>query len=367
MAAMLNSFIGSLEKVPQYINECKKIGVQILKPDINESRTLFTVKNNAIRFGLAAVKNVGEAVINVICEERDANGSFKDFMDFCKRTNGKGINKKCIESLIKCGAFESMNNRATLLASFEKIIDGISQTQRNNIEGQFNLFEIHKEEIKQEEIKFINEFPQKELLAMEKEMIGMYISGHPLDKYAEIVSKEATLTSLDLVENDDENHESKLKDDMEVVIGGIISTRRNKITKNNDTMAFLEVEDFYGKIDVIVFPKVLGIYNSVIKEEAPVFIKGRIKLKEDEPPTVICQNVKEIKLVRKLYLKIENELDEKVTELLKKAKGENPVYVYYSQEKVTKIAPKELWSKLDDVTIEELKKVLGEDNVKIVE
>ncbi|MBE5813053.1 MAG: DNA polymerase III subunit alpha [Clostridiales bacterium] len=367
MAAMLNSFIGSLEKVPQYINECKKIGVQILKPDINESRTLFTVKNNAIRFGLAAVKNVGEAVINVICEERDNNGPFRDFMDFCKRTNGKGINKKCIESLIKCGAFESMNNRATLLNSFEKIIDGISQTQRNNIEGQFNLFEIHKEEIKQDEIKFINEFPQKELLAMEKEMIGMYISGHPLDKYSEIVSKEATITSLDLVENDEENHEGKLKDDMEVVIGGIISTRRNKITKNNDTMAFLEVEDFYGKIDVIVFPKVLGIYNSLIKEEVPVFIKGRIKLKEDEPPTVICQNVKEIKLVRKLYLKIENELDEKVTQILKKLKGDNPVYVYYSQEKVTKIAPKELWSNLSEECVSKLKEILGDDNVKIVE
>jgi DNA polymerase-3 subunit alpha len=198
-------------------------------------------------------------------------------------------------------------------------------------------------------------------------MIGMYISGHPLDKYADIISKEATLTSLDLIESDEENHESKLKDDMEVVIGGIISTRRNKITKNNDTMAFLEVEDFYGKIDVIVFPKVLSAFNSVIKEEVPVFIKGRIKLKEDEPPTVICQNVKEIKLVRKLYLKIENELDEKVKEILKKSKGDNPVYVYYAQEKVTKIAPKELWSNLSEGTLEELKQALGNDSVKIVE
>lgn len=367
MAAMLNSFIGSLEKVPQYINECKKLGIKILKPDINESRTLFTVKDNAIRFGLAAVKNVGEAVINIICQERDSSGPFKSFMDFCKRTNGKGINKKCIESLIKCGAFESMNNRATLLNSYEKIIDGINQVQRNNIEGQFNLFEIHKEDIKQDEIRFINEFPQRELLAMEKEMLGLYISGHPLDKYLDIVSKEVTLTSLDLVENDDETQETKLKDDMEVVIGGIISTRRNKITKNNETMAFLEIEDFYGKINVIVFPKVLSVYNTAIKEDIPVFIKGRIKLKEDEPPTVICQNVREIKLVRKLYLKIEKELDDKVTEILKKSKGDNPVYVYYSQEKVTKIAPKELWSNLGEGTIEELKEILGNDNVKIVE
>ena len=150
-------------------------------------------------------------------------------------------------------------------------------------------------------------------------------------------------------------------------MGGIISTRRNKITKNNDTMAFLEIEDFYGKIDVIVFPKVLGVFNSVIKEEVPVFIKGRIKLKEDEPQTVICQNVKEIKLVRKLYLKIENELDEKVKEILKKSKGDNPVYVYYAEEKVTKIAPKELWSNLGEEGIGQLKEILGKDNVKVVE
>ncbi len=353
MAAMLNSFIGSLDKVPQYIAECKKLGIKILGPNINESYTLFTVKDNAIRFGLAAVKNIGEEAVDAIVLERNANGKFTDFEDFCKRISGKKVNKKCIESLIKCGAFDGMHYRSVLLESYEKIIDGISQSEKNNIEGQFNLFDIGKT-ANNVSTKFnypvINEFSQKELLMMEKEMLGLYISGHPLDKFRDIAEKRSNITSQDVVEYvenaDNDNFESKVRDEMEVSICGIISNKKTKITKNNETMAFFKIEDLYGTINAIVFPKTYSRLQNSIKEDIPVVIKGRLSLREDEEPKIICNSIEEINLVpSKLYLKIEeneeNIVDTTILPILSKSHGDTSVMLYYSKDKITKVAPKE--------------------------
>ena len=378
MAAMLNSFIGSLDKVPQYISECKKLGIKILGPNINESFTLFTVKDNAIRFGLAAVKNIGEDAVDSIVLERNTGGKFTDFEDFCKRISGKKVNKKCIESLIKCGAFDGMHYRSVLIESYEKIIDGISQSEKNNIEGQFNLFDIGKE-TNNVSTKFnypvINEFSQKELLMMEKEMLGLYISGHPLDKFRDISEKRSNITSQDVVEYvenaNNDNFESKVRDEMEVSICGIISSKRTKITKNNETMAFFKIEDLYGTINAIVFPKTYGRLQNSIKEDIPVVIKGRLSLREDEEPKIICNSIEEINLVpSKLYLKIEeneeNIVDTTILPILSKSHGDTSVMLYYSKDKITKVAPKEYNVNVSDEILKELSRVLGEENVKCV-
>lgn len=378
MAAMLNSFIGSLNKVPQYINECKKLNIEILKPDINESKALFTVKDNAIRFGLAAIKNVGEAVIDVIVKEREENGAFSDFDDFCKRVNGKGINKKCVESLIKCGTFESMGNRATLLANYEKVIDGINQMQRNNIEGQVNLFDLGNNNNKltnagMESHRVLAELPQKELLALEREMMGIYISGHPLDKYEKQISEKTNLNSLDIseyIENQEgqSNEASNLKDGMPVTVGGLINRVKTKITKNNTTMAFVELEDFYGTMEVIMFPKTFDIFNRFLSQENPVLIKGRLNLADEDEPKIVCQTIEEIEVEKKLYLKVKAKEDEifnqKVVPILKAQKGNMSVFVYFDDVKQLMMSGMKV--KIDDKLINKVSEFLGEENVKVV-
>ena len=378
MAAMLNSFIGSLDRVPQYISECKKLGISILCPDINESMATFSVKDNAIRFGLGAVKNVGETVVKAIVQEREQNGKFKDFEDFCKRATRKGVNKKCVESLIKCGAFDGMKYRSVLLQSYEKIIEGISSTERNNVSGQFNLFDmgaVPKMETFSYDYPKIPEFPKKQLLSFEKELLGLYVSGHPLDKYQDFLDKKTTINTLDVAEyienRGNDEFESKIEDNMEVTVGGMISNKRTKITKNNETMGFFKLEDFYGTIDAIVFPKVyLRIQNKIV-EDIPVLIKGRLSLKEDEEPKIICNNIEELNLpVEKLYLKItkdkESFIDSEILPLLRSNYGETKVFLYYEDKKITKVVPSELNVKITDFLIGKLEDVLGKGNVKCV-
>ncbi len=377
MAAMLNSFIGSLDKVPQYVSECKKLGIKILKPSINESFTLFTVKDNTIRFGLAAVKNIGEEVVDVIVREREENGKFIDFDDFCKRISGKKVNKKCIESLIKCGAFDDMKYRSVLLDSYEKIIDGISQVEKNNVIGQFNLFDMGKEDELSTKFNYPikPEFSQKELLMMEKEMLGLYISGHPLDNFRDIIEKRTNLNLLDVLEyvenKNNDSFESKVSDNMEVTVGGIISNKKVKITKNNETMGLFKLEDLYGTIDAIVFPKAYIRLQNSIKEDIPVIIKGRLSLREDEEPKIICNYIEEVKLkVSKIYLKIEVEkegiVDSNILPLLKRHSGDTKVLLYYAKDKLTKVAPPEFNVEVSDRLLEELGEILGAECVKCV-
>ncbi|MBP3284468.1 MAG: DNA polymerase III subunit alpha [Clostridia bacterium] len=373
MAAMLNSFIGSLNKVPQYINECKKLGISVLKPSINESRELFTVNDGAIRFGLAAVKNVGEAVVETIVRERDTNGKFTDFEDFCKRITGKGVNKKCVESFIKCGAFDEFQKRSVLLASFEKIMDGIDKMQKSSIAGQINFFETTVSQSESFSFVYpeIPELSKKELLGFEKEMLGLYISGHPLDKYEGVLARVTNLSSLDLSADEESGQEGKpLSDNMDVCVGGIIVGRKNKITKNNEMMSFLTLEDFYGTLEVIVFPKTYQKIASVLQEDVPILLKGRLSLREDEEPKIICQSAELLEIgAERIYLKITLAMEEKVQSvisLLQKSKGTTRVCFYYEREKVTKVAPESLSVRVTEELVEALENLLGEGCVKLV-
>ena len=311
MAATLNSFLGNLDKVPYYIEECRRLKIDILKPDINKSETRFIVDNGKIRFGLGSIKNVGIAAVNAVVEERQKNGEYKSFTDFCERIQAEAVNKKCIESLIKAGAFDEFEQtRSTLMASFEDIVDAISDSSRKNIQGQVSMFDLgglggnqnpsEEDEKQLEKLKYsyttLKEYTDKELLSMEKEMLGLYISGHPLEQLKEIIEKISNISTLKIKEGLDELEQTgkfPYKDGQTVKFIGIINSIKKKYTKNNKIMAFLNVEDLYGNIEVIVFENCYQMSANSLIEDNIVLIEGRLSIKEEEQNiTILASKIK---------------------------------------------------------------------------
>ncbi len=317
MASMLNSYLGNLDKVPDYIDECKKLGIEILKPEINKSYSRFTVESGKIRFGLGSIKNVGLQPVANIIKERDANGSFTSFTDFCERMAGEAVNKKCIESLIKAGTFgEFPETRATLLASFETIIDTIQSYNKKGMDGQVTMFDLgsssdltSEAENNLEEIKYnFSEQPElneKELLSMEKEMLGIYVSGHPLQKIREQIIASTNISSMQMKDIDEINsigadgdksdvrveEVAKFTDGQEVRIAGIITSVKKKYTKNNKIMAFISIEDLYGSAEIIVFEPTYLKAQDVLVEENVVLISGRLSIREDDETKIVANRI----------------------------------------------------------------------------
>jgi DNA polymerase-3 subunit alpha len=318
MAAMLNSYIGSSSRVSRYIDDCKSMKIDVLPPDINESNVRFSVINKKIRFGLCAIKNVGSGIIKDVTDERKENGNYRSFIDFCERTSKLDINKRCVESLIKAGSFDSMNkNRAQLMAVFEKIIDGINNTRKRNVEGQVSMFEMNsagKEQSGLADYKFpdIKDYPQKMMLAMEKEMLGLYISGHPLDNFKDEILEKTTVSSMDLYTDEENENSKKINDGMNVTVGGIVTNRTIKTTKNNKTMAFIEIGDFGGTMEIVVFPEIYERNKMILIEDNIIYIKGSINMKEEEQAKIIANTIYPVKKeIRKtLCIKIDEELEE---------------------------------------------------------
>ena len=305
MAATLNSFLGNLDKIPQYINECKELGIEILKPRINKSFTKFTVEDNKIRFGLGSIKNVGIAPIEIIINEREKNGKYKGFTDFCERIAEEAVNKKCIESLIKAGVFDEFEQtRATLLQSFESIIDTIQGSKKKGLDGQVTLFDLgsKEEQKKMNEVKYTfyekEELSEKELLSIEKEMLGIYISGHPLENIRNEIEKRTNINTMQLKEIDEQMNsqlettsQTKFSDGQFVKYAGIISKVKKKYTKNNKIMAFVTVEDLYGTVEVIVFESVYLKAGKSLMEENVVMVEGRLSIRDDETTTIIASQI----------------------------------------------------------------------------
>ena len=318
MAATLNSYLGNLDRVPQYIDECKRLGIEILKPDINKSFEKFTVENGKIRFGLGSIKNVGTVPVQNIVKERNENGEYKGFTDFCERISDTQVNKKCVESLIKAGVFEEFEQtRATLLASFEAIIDTIQGGKKKAFSGQVSMFDIgteeEKEEMEKQKYKFQenDELPEKELLSMEKEMLGIYISGHPLEKLKEQIMNLTNISTLDLnIINEQTNNlnsdvegqvvevggQSKPKfiDGQKVKYAGIITSIKKKYTKNNKIMAFITIEDLYGIAEVIAFENTVISAGKSLIEENIVIVDGRLSIREDGDATIIANEIRDL-------------------------------------------------------------------------
>ena len=308
MAATLNSFLGNLDKIPMYIDECKRLKIDILKPDINKSYTKFTVDNGKIRFGLGSIKNVGITAVNAIVKEREENGLYESFTDFCERMKNEAVNKKCIESLIRAGAFDKFEQtRSTLLASFETILDTIQETERKSFAGQVTMFDLAmpEENIKELQYSFNvqKEFSEKDLLSMEKEMLGIYISGHPLEKLREQIERETNVDSMKLKEIAnlqstvlDEGEyiarKNEYKDGQFVKYAGIITSVKKKYTKNNTIMAFVTVEDLYGTVEIIVFENCYQEASKYLVEESIVMVEGRLSIREDDEPKIVARSIK---------------------------------------------------------------------------
>jgi len=301
MAALLNSFLGSPNKISQYVVECRRMGIQVLPPDINESGERFTVNNGKIRFGLTAVKNVGSNVVKQIIAERYKNGPYRSFVDLCERVDSRDLNKRCIESLIKSGAFDSFGvYRSRLMNSYEKIMENIANERKERIEGQMSLFDMASAAVisKVHEIPYpdMEEYDFRLLLAMEKDVLGLYVSGHPLSEFEEEIRKAVTLYSSELAleEHGSEHANGRFTDGSFARIAGIISDIKTITTKSNQLMAFVTVEDLTGQMEVIVFPNVLEKYGELIKPELPVWIEGKLSIREDEQPKIIVDTIKPI-------------------------------------------------------------------------
>lgn len=304
MAATLNSYLGNLDKIPLYIDECRRMNIEILKPNVNESSTRFTVHDNKIRFGLGSIKNVGVAVVDSIVAERVKNGPFVSFTDFCERIQDEAVNKKCIESLIKAGAFDSFGEtRSTLLASFETIIDTIQDTARKNFKGQVSMFDLDSMDSEdKEELKYtfteLKEFEDRELLSMEKEMLGIYISGHPLAKIREQIIKATNIDTMKMMEIKEEldatGNTSRYNDGQFVKYAGIISSIKKKYTKNNKLMAFATVEDLYGSAEIIIFENAYMNASNLLVTDNIVLVEGRLSIREDEDVKIVAREIKEL-------------------------------------------------------------------------
>ncbi|MGI5959125.1 MAG: DNA polymerase III subunit alpha [Massiliimalia sp.] len=383
MAALMTSVLGNSDKVNEYITYCKNHQIRIMPPNVNVSSLGFTVASNGrdIHFGLLAIKNLGKGMIQNIVAERERGGAFEDLPDFCQRMYGKDLNKRAIESLIKAGAFDVFpHNRFEMINSYESILEQIDEDSRRNIKGQIDLFSMVDSEKTGFVIPSAQEYSPSELMNMEKETVGLYLSGHPLDQ----VSGLPSTLQLDQIGDYSRLEEEELLrvDGKRVKFLGIVQHRKAMNTKNSGTMAFVQFEDKTGLLEVIVFPKVYEPNLRLFEEGTILLISGRISVKEEEPVKVICETVCDLKTLTAkqqssqasapqrtkrggLYLKFESRWDDnipKVKQLLGEHPGQEPVYFYFSREK-SYVLLKDCQAGVDDGLMEALKQLLSEEKV----
>jgi len=381
MAATMNSLLGNLNKIPEYIEECKSMNIEVLRPDINESDSKFGVVSKKIIFALETIKNVSSGAISDIISVREREGKFKSFIDFCEKVSGENVNKKCVESLIKAGCFDSVEkdlSRIDLLESFEVVIDNINSSRRKNYANQINLFEAVSEESTITIPKSKRIANKKELLDMEKEIIGIYVSGHPLDEFNEYILKNSTVTTKDL-EVKEENDEEQLEindvntidyDSKQVVICGIIDSSKIIHTKNNSQMMFAEMSDRYGTIELILFAGTFSKFSRLMEVGNVVKIRGKVSIKENEKAKILVSEVEKISKNQNIYIKIpkdkfdlESNVLEFVDEISNEYFGTVPVYLFYEGTNKLKLLNRSYWLNESDDAINELKARLGEENI----
>lgn len=379
MAALLSSVLDSPEKVARYTIECNRMGIRILPPDINRSCSGFTVSGKDVRFGLAVIKNIGVACIDSIVSEREKYGEFKSYEDFVKRTVGLAVSKRVHENLIRSGAFDALGEkRSQLLAAYESMVDAAAEDRKRNLEGQLSLFgEEETETVSGAKYPPLEEFPMKRLLAMEKECIGFYISGHPLDEYKEDLARLSTVRVLDILQtvSEDEGEQTiheAVYDGAEVSLCGILSEVKSKLTRNGQMMAFAKLEDLTGKMECIVFPKTYLQCKPYLTEDAVVKMDGRLSFREDEEPKLLCNSVVPItqaqEEARKLYLRFplgKDYLFEHIKPILTQHRGNAPVQLYPEETKRSVIAPMEYWVEISEELTEKIAEIIGKENVAV--
>ena len=374
MAALMTSVIDNSEKVAEYIMVCKSMGITILPPDINQGESGFSVNGRSIRYALTAIKSVGRPVIDAVVEERRERGPYVNLKDFITRVAQKDVNKKAMENFIKAGAFDSLpGTRKQFMSAYVQIMDHIIKDRKNNMAGQMSLFDLVDDSQKEEfDVKLpdVGEYSKEMLLSFEKEVLGVYISGHPLEEWEELWKKGITNTTADFMLKE-ESGETVVKDNMSVTIGGMIADKKIKYTKNDKVMAFLTLEDLLGSVEVIVFPKDYEKYHEKLTEDNKVFIKGRVSLEEDKDGKLICERVTPFDEVqRKLWIKFKTrqEYEENVGELYKMladSDGQDGVVIYIEDPKSMKQLPPNKNVNADKKLISEMEGRFGNENIKI--
>ena len=375
MAALMTSVIEMPNKVAEYIQVCRQMGISILPPDVNCGIYGFSVDHGAIRYGLSAIKSVGRPVINALVEEREKNGTYRSLKDFIERLTGI-VNKRAIENFIKAGALDCLEgNRRQKMNVYGQIVDSIAQEKKNSFAGQMSLFDLVSDEDKKDfEIRMPNvgEYDKEMVLAFEKEVLGIYLSGHPLEGYRGIMDKMISAKTTDF-QPDEESGIPKVYDGQKVIIGGMITERTIKYTRNNKVMAFLTVEDLVGTVEVVVFPRDYEKWQTLITDDARVFIQGRVNAEDDRPSKLILEKVHSFEdIPREIWIQFKDKAEYSAAEaelqsFLQSASGTSAVVIYLKDVKAMKRLPAAFCIRINEEILSELKKKYGESNVKVVE
>ena len=376
MAALMTSVIDNPGKVAEYIYSCRQMGIKILPPDINRGVGNFSVDNGNIRYGLAAIKSIGRPVIESIIEERKLRGEFKNLKDFIERLSNKEVNKRTVENFIKSGAFDSLKGtRKQLMMIYIRVMDQVNQEKKYSMTGQMSLFDIVDEEQKKEfEITMpdVGEYQKETLLAFEKEVLGVYLSGHPLEEYEEKWRNNISTTTQDF-QLDEETGVTKVRDGAKEIIGGMITSKTIKYTKKNQTMAFITIEDLMGTVEVVIFPRDYEKNQQYLQEDSKVFVKGRVSEEDDNASKLICEEIIPFERTRKeLWLQYENKAaylaDEKhLFAMIADSEGDDAVVIYCKAERAVKRLPKNRNIKIEPGILSRLTNYFGESCAKVVE
>lgn len=375
MAALLTSVIDNSGKVSEYILACKNMGIAILPPDINKGEAGFSVDGKAIRYALTAVKGVGRPAIEQIVTERRLRGPYTNLEDFITRNAEGELNKRVIENLIKAGAFDTLGGtRKQFMSIYIQILDRINSDKKNNMAGQMSLFDIVSDEQKEEfDIKLpdVGEYSKEMKLAFEKEVLGIYVSGHPLEEYESLWRKHIKNTTTDFM-LDDETQAMRVTDGMKTTIGGLITEKKIKYTKNEQVMAFLNLEDLVGNVEVIVFPKTYTKFGSLLAEDKKVFLTGRISGEDERDGKLICEDVLAFEDVpRQLWLQFATKEDyeksvQDMMDIMASSEGKDVVIIYIKEPRMKKQLPANQNIKADKVLLASLEERFGAENVKLI-
>ena len=376
MAALMTSVIDNPGKVAEYIYTCRQMGIGILPPDINEGVGNFSVDGGNIRYGLAAIKSIGRPVIESLIRERERGGKFRSLKDFIERMSGKEVNKRTIEHFIKSGAFDSLGGtRKQFMVVYIQLMDQVNQERKYSMTGQMSLFDLVGEEEKAEfdtQMPDVGEYEKETRLSFEKEVLGVYLSGHPMEEYEERWRKGITRTTLDF-QLDEETGRTRVHDGVKETVGGIIAGKTIKYTKNNKTMAFLTIEDLAGTVEVVVFPRDYEKYQQYLTEENKVFVRGRVSEEDDAASKLICEAVIPFDQTRKeLWLQYEAKADflsreQELYEMLGDSEGDDQVVIYCRKERAVKRLPQGRNIHIDSIILNRLTNYLGESCVKVIE
>ena len=375
MAALMTSVIEMPAKVAVYIQVCRQMGIRLLPPDINTGERGFSVDNGQIRYGLSAIKSVGRPVIDALVQERRENGLYRSLSDFVERLSGQ-VNKRAIENFIKAGALDCLpGTRKQKMMVYISVVDSVSQNKKNTLSGQLSLFDLVSEEDKKDyEIHMpeVGEYDQETLLAFEKEVLGIYLSGHPLDPYRAMLERNTTAASTDF-QPDEETGLPNLADKQKVILGGMIAEKTIKYTKNNQIMAFLTLEDLVGTVEIVVFPRDYEKYQAILKEEARVLIQGRVSAEDDKASKLILEKVSTFEdIPKELWIQFADKAaytrqEAELLQDLKASPGEVPVVIYLRDVKAVKKLPVAYHVELEESWLGMLRGKYGNSNVKDIE